>query len=363
MSDLSQYLNSIYYNSKHPAAFSGEDKLYRIVQKEGKFKVRKRDVRKWLQEQESFSVHKQFRGKIQRRQVISTYLDYQWDADTAVLESYKSDNDKYAYFLLAIDIFSRYVWTAPLKSRKGCEMRKVLDTIFNSSGRKPHKLRTDKGTEFLNSNVKNLISSLNIDHFVTQNNVKASYAERAIKTIKKKIVRLMTYRQSHRWIDDLQAITASYNATYHRGIGMSPEQVTNKDRYDFWQNQRSTSRPTPPLFFKFKVGDIVRVSYQKNIFSREYDERWSRELFIISSRFIKDNYALYTIKDYNNEAILGTFYSSELQRVIINNDTVYKIEKIVRKRVKNNVSEVLVKWLGYSSKFNSWIPQSSVQEV
>lgn len=39
--------------------------------------------------------------------------------------------------------------------------------------------------------------------------------------------------------------------------------------------------------FKFKTGDIVRITYIRNVFSREYDERWTRELFIVSYRLIK----------------------------------------------------------------------------
>ena len=33
------YLKSIYFDPKHPAAYSGPEKLYRIVKKEGKYKI------------------------------------------------------------------------------------------------------------------------------------------------------------------------------------------------------------------------------------------------------------------------------------------------------------------------------------
>lgn len=104
--------------------------------------------------------------------------------------------------------------------------------------------------------------------------------------------------------------------------------------------------------FKFKTGDIVRITYIRNVFSREYDERWTRELR-----------CLYTLKDYHNEPILGTFYQEELQKVRVNNDTVYKVEKVLRRRMRNNRREVLVKWLGWPNKFNSWIMQSHLKEI
>lgn len=363
METYKDYLTKIYYDSAHPAAYSGEDKLFREVRKEGRHRISRNKIRNWLQEQEAFSVHKQSSNKFPKRKVIATYIDYQWDADTAILDSYKSSNDGYTCFLLAIDIFSRVVWTLPLKTRKGIEMASALRRIFQS-GRKPHVLRTDKGSEFVNSNVARLLKSQKIKHFVTQNSLKASYAERAIKTIKSKLVRIMTHRQSHCWINDLEAITQSYNNTYHSTIQKRPAHVTNEDRFKFWTMQEQERDTSPKVKrFKFKTGDIVRITYIRNVFSREYDERWTRELFIVSSRFNKDDRCLYTLKDYHNEPILGTFYQEELQKVRVNNDTVYKVEKVLRRRMRNNRREVLVKWLGWPNKFNSWILQSHLKEI
>lgn len=174
----------------------------------------------------------------------------------------------------------------------------------------------------------------------------------------------MTQRQSHRWINDLEAITQSYNNTYHRTIQKRPAHVTNEDRFKFWTMQEQEKDSSPKVKrFKFKTGDIVRITYIRNVFSREYDERWTRELFIVSSRFNKDDSCLYTLKDYHNEPILGTFYQEELQKVRVNNDTVYKVEKVLRRRMRNNRREVLVKWLGWPNKFNSWILQSHLKEI
>lgn len=65
-------------------------------------------------------------------------------------------------------------------------MVKALSEIFKTAGQTPHNIRMDKGTEYLNTNVKELLKRKKVKHFVSQNNVKACYVERAIKTIKKK---------------------------------------------------------------------------------------------------------------------------------------------------------------------------------
>jgi N-dimethylarginine dimethylaminohydrolase len=53
------------------------------------------------------------------------------------------------------------------------------------------------------------------------------------------------------------------------------------------------------------------------IFSREYDEKRTGEVFNISSTFWRNNIPIYRMKDYNGEEITGTFYQSELQKIDI----------------------------------------------
>lgn len=75
-----------------------------------------------------------------------------------------------------------------------------------------------------------------MSHFCSQNEKKANVAERGIKTIKSQLSRYMTQNQTHRWVDVLANVTKSYNATYHRTIKMTPEQVKKKDEASIWMN-------------------------------------------------------------------------------------------------------------------------------
>ena len=63
-------------------------------------------------------------------------------------------------------------------------------------------------------------------------------------------------------------------------------------------------------------------------------------------------------------AIQGFFYEPELQLAYIGNDILYKIEEILKKRKKNcGEVEILMKWKGWPSKFNSWIPEKEVENI
>ena len=191
-------------------------------------------IKKWLHKQEDVAVHREERTKFKRRRVVAPFVDYQWDVDTANMEYYAKENDGYNYFLLAIDIMSKYVWTVALRTRTGKEMVQAFRRIF-AQGRKPTRVRSDKGTEFVNIDVKQLLKKEDVKYFVTQNLVKASYAERSVKTIKSRIVHYMTHKQTHRWLDVLPKVTESYNKAYHRSIKRAPASVKSNDSVTLWK--------------------------------------------------------------------------------------------------------------------------------
>ncbi|MES9971552.1 MAG: hypothetical protein ABW092_16085, partial [Candidatus Thiodiazotropha sp.] len=106
-----KYLKSIYYDPRHPASFSGVDKLYRAVRKDGKYVLGKAKVKAWLLKQEPYTLHRHVIRKQKRQKIVVPYIDYQWEADVAYMTPYSKENDGYGYFLLVIDVFSKFVWT------------------------------------------------------------------------------------------------------------------------------------------------------------------------------------------------------------------------------------------------------------
>ena len=108
----------------------------------------------------------------------------------------------------------------------------------------------------------------------------------------------------------LDDIVKDYNNTIHSSIRMKPKDVQNKEDPDF------------------KVGDYVRISKYKNIFSKGYTTNWSEEVFIISKVLNTVPWA-YLINDLKEEEIKGSFYGKELQKT---DQKEFRIEKIIKKR-------------------------------
>ncbi len=109
MADWEKYLESIYFDVKHPGSFSGPEKLYKVAKSEGKFHITMRKIRRFLQDKESYSLTRGARRKFPRSRVIVEGLDSMWDVDLMDMGGVADQNDGTKYVLVAIDVFSRFV--------------------------------------------------------------------------------------------------------------------------------------------------------------------------------------------------------------------------------------------------------------
>ena len=367
--ELDKYLESIYYDENNPASFGGLDRIYRFVKNDGRYVISKRKIKEWLQTQLVYVHHKPVKKNFKRLRVIVPRKYYQFDGDTVSMLRYEEYNGGYKYILVLIDILSRFAWTYPLKTLTGKEMVTALKACIDTT---PTHLRTDHGSEFVNNNVSKFLKSRNIGHIVTLNEKKANYAERFIKTLKNKITRYMQFAREFKWVKALPKITAAYNKAYHRSIRMTPYMAMKTDDPKLWIMQYSPKKikvKTKPKKqvkskapYTFRIGNKVKLSYLTSPFTKTYDEKWTTEMFIITGREIKQGIAQYTLKDWNNDPIRGTFYEQELQQVTID-DGVYNIEKVLKRRVRNKKKEVLVRWEGYNKNFDSWIAESDIKNL
>ena len=127
----------------------------------------------------------------------------------------------------------------------------------------------------------------------------------------------------------------------------------HKNRGYYWILTGVGDIPLP----KFRVGETVGVSRYKSIFSKGYEANFTEEIFKVK-KVLRGDPNMYEIEDHEGEPIIGKFYEEELSRVD-KQDDVYRVEKILKRKK----GMVLVKWLGYDSKHNSWIPEKDIQDI
>ena len=76
-------------------------------------------------------------------------LDDIWTADLVDMSPFSRSKKGYKYLWTVIDVFSKYGWIVPLKTKTGKEFALAFQKLFLPDTA-PSNLWTDKGTEFYN---------------------------------------------------------------------------------------------------------------------------------------------------------------------------------------------------------------------
>ena len=366
-----EYLEENYFDVKSPISFAGPLKIYNHLKNNGPYKVGIHAIRRWLQNVDAYSLQRPLRYKFKTRRVISQGIDALWDVDLADVSNLASENDGVRYLFIAIDVFSRQLWVVPLKNKRHESIIDGFKDIFES-GRSPKEVRSDPGSEWKNKWVKAFLDKEGIGHYVTHNITHANYAERVIRTLKSLMYRYFTHNRTYHYLNVLDDFVTNYNARPHSALGgKPPKSVNERNEALIWKRLYVDSlkprdvdkRKVKRKPFKFKIGDFVRISKSRRVFQRDFDQKFTEEVFVIKSRYLRQGLPVYKIVDYDGDTIMGTFYSSELQRVDKTRDDLFKVEKILKRRRRNGLTEVLIRWLGYPKKFDSWVKETDVQNL
>ena len=87
-----------------------------------------------------------------------------WSLEILDLRDYGPENNtNYRYVLLVIDNFSKFGWTAPLKSKNVRRIRNSFENILFNSIRKPNLFATDRRKEFFNNVFQKFLTINNIN--------------------------------------------------------------------------------------------------------------------------------------------------------------------------------------------------------
>ena len=251
-------------------------------------------------------LHKPIIKKFDKRKVYSQFKDNIWGVDLADMQSLSRKNKGIKYLLSAIYFYSKYAFVIPLKDKKGISIVNAFNKIIKQSTRKLNKIWVDQGGEFYKNVFKKCLSDNDIIMYSTYNEGKSVVAERFIRTLKNKLYKHMTATGKNVYDDVLDDAVNKYNNTKHSTIKLKPIDVgDNCKRVYIDEHNKQDSR--------FKVGARVRISKFKNIFAKRYTPNWSKEIFIVDK--INDTVPYtYSLKDLNDEEIIGSFYDRELQK-------------------------------------------------
>ena len=320
MTERTKYnlLKRVYFDLSSPAAYSGAEKVFLEARKRNA-KITRKDVLDFLHTTPTYTIYRPAQRKFKRLATIASGLHSDWQVDLAIFDSLRKNNDGNKYLLVAVDVLSRKMFTAPAYSKSQKHMIPAFDELFRKSGVKPHKIYSDRGLEFQSRAMLEYFKQNGIlKHVVYSDDIHASIVERANRTIKDRLYRYFHQSNTHRWVDVVDKIVNSINNTPNRTTGIEPNKVTFKNaeelkRRMYGENPYEAAEAVKP---KYKVGDIVRISKAKGKFDKGYHPKYTLEKFKIKEVYRTDP-PHYKIEDLKNppEKILGVIYEPEISLV------------------------------------------------
>ena len=293
-------------------------------------------------------------NKFERKKIIVNHIDEIHSCDLVDMQKYSRVNRSYKYIFTNIDIFSKYAWAFPIKSKKISDIKPCFEKIFKE--RKPKYIWSDKESSLFSKEMSKSFYNNNVKIYHTYSNLKAVVIERFNRSLRELMMKEFVKNNNTVYYNILPELIKKYNNRYHNTIKMKPIDVnkTNEKRIKNTVYNYDITNKKP----KYKINDLVRISLKRReLFDKPTGNiKWSEEIFKIY-KVNKSNVITYQLKDMNDEIIKGIFYEKELQ-LTKNTTGEYIIEKVL----KTKGNQMYVKWRGYSNNFNSWVNKYDIKK-
>ena len=247
---MSQKQSTAYVDPSEPGSLGGVNAFAKA------HKIPQAQAQQQLEQLLSYTLHKPRRRRFPTLPTKVFSINQQFVMDLVDFQKLAKYNKGYKYLLTVIDVFSKYAWVEPLKSKSATALVEALERLWTRLAPR----RTDSGGEFYNAKVKALFKKQGVNHFSTHGDPHGSVVERWNRTLKTKMFRYFTAKNTLNYIDVSPALVKTYNHSFHRSIQEKPVNVTAKNEHEIWYRLYGTKKGTQVKKPKCQVGDKVRLN-------------------------------------------------------------------------------------------------------
>jgi len=146
-------ISDLYYGESSPAGFSTLRNLRAAEVADSKTKNGNTQTvgstKARLEEQDAYTLHRPVRKGFSHNPHTVTNVRDVCEYDLLDVKSFAKYNDNFRFILSVIDVFSKFLYLIPLKTRSGPAVTAAFRSIFHEKpklpSRRPEWLRTDMG--------------------------------------------------------------------------------------------------------------------------------------------------------------------------------------------------------------------------
>ena len=197
--------------------------------------------------------------KFERQKVIVNHINEIHSTDLVDMSQYSKINKGYKYIFTNIDIFSKYAYAFPLKTKKIQDIKPCFEKIFKKN--KPNFIWSDREPAFLSKEMQKFFKDNSVKIYHTNSHLKAVVIERFNRSLRELMMKEFVKNNNTVWYNILPKLIKIFNNRYHSTIKMKLIQVNkNNEKYikeNIYTYNKISKNP------KFKIGDLVRISLKR----------------------------------------------------------------------------------------------------
>lgn len=175
------------------ASFSGINNFKAAIFTTFGENISKKHLQKVLNEIPSYIARIKPKKRFPRRPYDVYGFGQVLQADLGVMYSFNG----FFYFLLVIDVFSRRIFTEPLKNKQIQTVKAAFENILAKINNRVNLVQTDKGAEMVG--LKKFLEERSIRHQYKYGATKCTFAENGIYTIKIRLYTVLRAKNSRDW--------------------------------------------------------------------------------------------------------------------------------------------------------------------
>jgi hypothetical protein len=291
-----------------------------------------------------------------------------------ILSAFKGFNDGYVGVFVGLDVYTKHLTLIPVKDRTAKTFEQMFTKLFDELPFKVYSIMLDQEGGWMGKIVQELFKRLDVNCYNTTSENKTAGPESIIRRLRRVLARYFLKNNTRRWLEALAAFQTQYNTTATPGTGFKPNDILTDPRLDYLVYQKNTKAvreaekalPGAKNETGMEVGDYVRLTVNKESHQKESDIAEGTHTFAvfrITKVDLSKKVVRFKLEGLDGGAIEGKAYPWEIQKISYDPDAAFAIEKIVKRRGTGKAAEVYVKWIGYTSAYNQWLPAAALERI
>ena len=279
------YMNDIIEEVWEKYNYPSVDKLYKLL-KDEKYDIKRSDITNYLNSKVEVQLLKETKDSKKKLGHITSFKPNSvWNMDIFYLQKYYKSNHGYKYILCCIDIFTRFVYCEPMKTKEIDEVINAFYIIIRKT--KPYVIVSDSDSTFLSNEFQKMLNKneIALNPVPLHDHHSLGIIDRFARTIKTILHKRFIKYNDKNWVDYLPKIIQNYNNSPHSSLdNIKPNEAQEPENasviYDI--NIEKSKRKTTYKPTTFNVDDYVRIKITDK-FAKKSEGKYQDEVYQIKS--------------------------------------------------------------------------------